>query len=87
MFWEALQRLNFHVENTPLAVIERDRNFQIKRWSQDAQRIFGWKAEEVIGKGSNDLQLIHVEDIGAVTNLRIRLLTAIEKHNISRNRS
>jgi hypothetical protein len=33
------------------------------------------------------LQLIHVEDIGAVTNLRIRLLTAIEKHNISRNRS
>jgi PAS domain S-box-containing protein len=84
---EALQRLNFHVENTPLAVIERDRNFKIKRWSQGAQRIFGWQAEEVIGKGPNDLQLVHIEDIGAVTNLRIRLLSGIEKHNISRNRS
>ena len=37
----ALQRLNFHVENTPLAVIEWDQNFRINRWSSEAERIFG----------------------------------------------
>jgi PAS domain S-box-containing protein len=84
---DALQRLNFHVENTPLAVIERDRDFRITRWSHSAERIFGWKAEEVIGKGSNEWQSVYVEEIEAVNTLRTRLIDGIEKYNISRNRS
>jgi PAS domain S-box-containing protein len=84
---DALQKLNFHVENTPLAVIERDRNFRITRWSQGAARIFGWQAEEVIGKGLNELEFVFAEDIEAVNHLRTRLITGAEKHNISHNRS
>jgi PAS domain S-box-containing protein len=83
----AHQRLNFHVENTPLAVIERDREFRIKRWSQGAQRIFGWQAAEVMGKGLHELDFVFVEDIEAVNHLRTRLIEGVETHNFSRNRS
>ncbi len=84
---DALVKLNFHVENTPLAVIERDRDFRITRWSHSAERIFGWQAEEAIGKGPNDFQLVFTEDIEAVNTIRTRLLSGLEKYNISRNRS
>lgn len=84
---DTLQRLNFHVENTPLAVIERDCDFRITRWSQEAEKIFGWKAEEVIGKGSQEWQSIFEEDIEVVHNARNRLLTGKETQNSCRNRS
>lgn len=84
---DALQKLNFHVENTPLAVIERDRDFRITRWSKEAEKIFGWKAEEVIGKGSQEWQSIFEEDIEIVNNARTRLLSGIEQQNTCRNRS
>ena len=35
-------RLAFHVENTPLAVIEWDHEFRVLRWSPAAERLFGW---------------------------------------------
>ncbi|MBI3799491.1 MAG: PAS domain S-box protein [Deltaproteobacteria bacterium] len=47
---EALQRLRSHVENSPLAVIEWDREFRVRYWSPQAETIFGWRAEEVMGK-------------------------------------
>ena len=84
---DALQKLNFHVENTPLAVIERDRDFRITRWSREAERIFGWQAEEVIGKGIDEWQSIFQEDIKLVNDARARLLSGEEKHNSCRNRS
>src|SRR5262245_26528558 len=39
-------RLAFHVENTPLAVIEWDHEFRVLRWSPAAERLFGWTAHE-----------------------------------------
>ncbi len=81
---DALQKLNFHFENTPLAVIERDRDFRVTRWSKAAERIFGWQAEEVIG---NDWQGIFVEDVEAVNNSRARILSGEEKQNICYNRT
>ena len=41
---EAHQRLTFHVENSPLAVIEWDSEFRVSRWSESAERLFGWQA-------------------------------------------
>ena len=35
------KRLAFHVENTPLAVIEWNHEFRVLRWSPAAQRLFG----------------------------------------------
>ena len=45
--------------NTPLAAIEWDRKFRITRWNPSAELIFGYVAEEAIGKS---LQLIFSAD-------------------------
>ena len=44
------QMLRFHMENSPLAVIEWDKDFIVTRWTGEAQRIFGWSAVEMVGK-------------------------------------
>ena len=43
-------RLRFLIDNSPLAVVEWDNNHRVQRWSTQAERIFGWQAEEVLGK-------------------------------------
>ncbi|MBV8885777.1 MAG: response regulator [Chroococcidiopsidaceae cyanobacterium CP_BM_RX_35] len=62
-----LQKLNFHFENSPLGVIEWDAEFRVSRWSKEAERIFGWQTEEVIGKHWSDWQFIYAEDVERVT--------------------
>jgi len=44
------QRLLLHREQTPLAVIEWNTDFEFVDWNKAAQRIFGFTKEEVIGK-------------------------------------
>ena len=50
---DALRRANWmlssHINNTPLAVLEWDRDFRLVRWSPQAENIFGWRADEVLG--------------------------------------
>jgi PAS domain S-box-containing protein len=50
---EALHRANWmlssHINNTPLATLEWDRDFRLVHWSPQAENIFGWRAEEVLG--------------------------------------
>jgi PAS domain S-box-containing protein len=60
------KRLAFHVENTPLAVIEWDNEFKVLRWSPAAQRLFGWASDEVLGKHFNDWQFVVPDDLEAV---------------------
>ena len=63
---EALRRANWmlssHINNTPLAVMEWDREFRLVRWSPQAQNIFGWHANEVLGMPITDNPLIHEAD-------------------------
>ncbi|MBL8520706.1 MAG: PAS domain-containing protein [Betaproteobacteria bacterium] len=42
--------LSSHFENTPLAVIEWDEQLALRRWSPQAERIFGWSESELLGK-------------------------------------
>jgi PAS domain S-box-containing protein len=55
-------RLNFHLNNTPLAVIEFDSNLNILQWNKMAEEIFGWTAEEVFQQGINIEKIIHEDD-------------------------
>jgi PAS domain S-box-containing protein len=57
----AYERLNYHINNTPLAVVERDRDLKIIQWNKRAEEIYGWKEEEVLGRQTIDF-LVHEED-------------------------
>ena len=81
------RRLAFHVENTPLAVIEWDHEFKVLRWSPAAQKLFGWKAEEVMGKRFSDWEFVVPEDYDVVNQVGHRQNQGQERHGISRNRN
>ena len=46
--------LTSHFENSPLAVIEWDPDFRVRRWSPQSVKIFGWLEAEVLGKHFRD---------------------------------
>src|SRR5205823_11827807 len=79
---EALRRANWmlhsHINNTPLAVLEWDRDFQLVRWSPQAEQLFGWRADEVLGMPLDGNPLLHDEDRGAVAELLTRLMSGEE---------
>lgn len=84
---EAHQRLSFHVENSPLAVVEWDSDFCVSRWSESAERLFGWKAEEVLGKHVTDWQFVFSEDVNAVVQLTSKQRAGSEQQGVLRNRN
>ncbi len=44
------QRLRFHIEQSPVAYIEWDTNFTVVEWNPAAERTFGFKREDVLGR-------------------------------------
>ncbi len=83
----ALKRLTFHVENSPLAVIEWDHNFRVSRWSIEAERIFGWRAAEVIGRGFGEWQFVYEADLERVRQAASELQSGIEQRHVTHNRN
>jgi PAS domain S-box-containing protein len=51
---DANQRLAFYVDRMPLAYIVWDLGFGVVEWNPAAERIFGWKAVEAIGRRAYD---------------------------------
>jgi PAS domain S-box-containing protein len=82
-----LQKLNFHVENSPLGVIEWDSDLRIIRWSQSAENIFGWTAQEILGKQMNEWQFIYPQDAAAVSDVVRRILGGNEAQTFCCNRN
>ena len=84
---EAHQRLTFHVENSPLAVIEWDSDFRVSRWSASAERLYGWRADEVLGKYVSEWHFVFDEDVDAVAQVTTRQRVGAELHGVQRNRN
>ncbi len=80
-------RLIDHVENSPLAVIEWEPDFRIARWAGQAESMFGWKAEDVVGRHFGDFSLVHPEDVHLVFEIGARLAGGQDQRNISNNRN
>jgi len=55
LLFKSNQILKDQFDNTPLASIIWDLDFKILEWNSSAERIFGYKAEEVVGKHNEDL--------------------------------
>jgi PAS domain S-box-containing protein len=85
----AHQRLSYHVENTPLAVIEWDKDLFIKRWSKRAEEVFGWTASEALGINMYDrnFPVVHEEDVQAVAEIAGQLINGTIDRNLGLNRN
>lgn len=57
MHSESELKLSHHLHNTPLAAITWDREFYVTQWNKTAEKIFGYSADEAIGKHAADLIL------------------------------
>ena len=84
---ELSQRLTYHVDNSPLAVIEWGPDMRLTRWSGAAERIFGWKPEEVLGKRMEDFRWIYKEDVAQVAEVSNELQNGANSHRFSANRN
>ena len=62
----ALEEIASHIENTPLAVVEWTADLKVKRWSPQAEAIFGWTAEEVKGREVREFGLVHPDSVDLV---------------------
>ena len=60
----ALARLTAHGDNSPLAIVELDREQNIVAWSNGAERVFGWRSAEVAGFGASQITWLHDENAG-----------------------
>lgn len=81
------QRLLFHLENSPLALVEWDANLVVTQWSAEAERLFGWTKSETLNKPINDLNIIYEEDIPIVERTIKQLTSGEEITVVSSNRN
>ena len=70
---DTYRKLSFHINNTPLAVLEWNKNMELIRWPNQAQRIFGYKGSEVLGIAAPQQPFMHDDQ-------HQRFLEAIEQH-------
>ena len=59
------ERLSYHINNSPLAVIEYDKDLKITFWSKRAVEMFGWSEEEALGMKATSF-LVHEDDINKI---------------------
>lgn len=52
---EANNRLSLHIQNSPLAFIEWNKNLEVIDWNPAAQKTFGFRKQEVSGKSAYEL--------------------------------
>jgi len=81
------QLLEAHLQNSPLAIIEFDCDFRVMRWSDEAQRVFGYAADEILGRAIGDMKWVYEEDIQLVEAETARLFNgdAPRSKNVNRN--
>ena len=84
---EASQRLEAHLENSPLALVEFDPGFRITRWSEAAERLFGWTADEVLGLAVPELSWVHEEDVAGTRQIMADMLAGRRPRNVHVNRN
>ncbi|MBW4539740.1 MAG: PAS domain S-box protein [Myxacorys chilensis ATA2-1-KO14] len=84
---KALQRLNFHVDNSPFAVIEWDLELRVTRWSREAEILLGWSAHEILGKRFGSWKFVVREDFKSVDPTLAALLSGQVTRNVCYNRN
>lgn len=72
--WQPNDRLNFHIDNARLGMIEWDGDWHVQRWSPIAEEIFGWTAQEVAIQEWESWAFVYEDDEPRIRNLTDRLV-------------
>lgn len=81
------QQLELLVDNSPLAILEWDKNFRLQRWSKQAEKIFGWNATEVLHHHPQEWQFVYEEDAPMVDHILGQLLDGTLQRTVDENRN
>ena len=84
---QSKQRLEAHMNNSPEGVIEFDPQFRVLRWSEEAQRMFGWSAEEIMGKSISQLPWVYKDDVKLVEQVSAEMISGKRPRNVSSSRN
>ncbi|HEY3449256.1 MAG TPA: PAS domain S-box protein [Myxococcales bacterium] len=69
----AADRFESIVDCSPVGLVEWTPDFRIVRWSPQAERIFGWASQEMLGRRLDEVPWIHPEDMPGVLALPARM--------------
>ncbi|MBX7106233.1 MAG: PAS domain S-box protein [Gemmataceae bacterium] len=83
----AQSKLDRHIQQSPLGIIEWDEEFRVAFWSKQAEVIFGWKSSEIVGRGWPDWKFVHEDDAAEVARISDRLMKGTTPYSISFNRN
>jgi PAS domain S-box-containing protein len=83
----AAERLRAQIENSPLALLELDADFRVTRWSARAEELFGWRADEVIGRSLDEVGFVHPDDRDELNELLERSRREGGTGSINHNRN
>lgn len=75
------------IDNSPLAYIEWTPQFEVRAWAGQAEQIFGWSAEEIVGTSLKDWRFVHEADEAPVREVIQRLLSGEHRGVICQNRN
>jgi PAS domain S-box-containing protein len=84
---EALDRLTAHVATTPLAVVEWDSDYRVTSFSRRAEELFGWTAEEILGKRIDEMPWVPREDWPSVRAVMRDMAAGTRPTNVNANRN
>ena len=84
---QAHAQLEHHLQETPLGVIEWDGDFRVRRWAGRAEEIFGYAAEEVLGRHPDEFGLIHEDDLIEAHGAMDELVDGSSSANVGSNRN
>lgn len=82
----AHRQLRLLFDNSPLGIIEWDRDFRVCRWSKQAETIFGWSQAEVAGRTPGEW-LIPLNDWPVVEERLEALTNGTQTANMGPNRN
>jgi PAS domain S-box-containing protein len=79
--------LALHLAQSPLPVVECDGDLRVTRWTTEAERLFGWRASEVVGRSLEALPLVHEADVTHVRQVLAAMHDGGSLRTVSRHRN
>lgn len=83
----AQERLNAHLDNSPLAIVEFDPQLRVTRWSRQAEQLFGWTASEIVGRAVHEIRWVYDKDLESVAREAAGLRSGARPRSLSVNRN